>query len=223
MHRHLGVVAIALILVVTLIAAWAVWRDASPEPVEPEPITPGEVGTFAIYTNGDYGFAVMYPTTAVLQEASFTSNHLPNSWRVNARPVSVGVPVLAVITYQTESETAYPRHYEAQVRIGASTDETEVERCLEAGVTEGETALPDTMLGETRFKTFAFESAGMMQYVKGISYRTVHEGACVAIEQIATGSSYRDEPSSEDISDTVLTAEYEKLMAVVQSFSFARP
>jgi hypothetical protein len=64
----------------------------------------------------------------------------------------------------------------------------------------------------------------MMQYAKGVSYRTIHDGACFALEQIETGASYRDDaPSSKDISDTVLQKHYADLATIVQSFSFVQP
>ncbi len=58
------------------------------------------------------------------------------------------------------------------VRIGASKDPKEVAACLKAGSDNGETQLPDAVIGGTTWKAFAFQSAGMMQYLKGVSYRT---------------------------------------------------
>jgi hypothetical protein len=57
-----------------------------------------------------------------------------------------------------------------------------------------------------------------------VSYRTLHEGKCVALEKIATGSHYREDPKSEkDITDAILEAHYVELDQIVQSFTFARP
>lgn len=226
MTRHLTFIGVALVLIITLLSAWAIWRGkvTAPSPEDVAVVPPGEVGTFEIYTNGTFGFSVMYPSTATVMETFEPRYHLPSTWRANALPSGTGEPIVAIVTYTTESDNSYPRYYVAQVRIGASSDPAEVARCTELGVNEGETALPEVTLGGTTFKAFAFQSAGMMQYVKGVSYRAVHEGSCIAVEKVAAGSNYRDDPASErDITDEVLESEYEALSAVVESFSFARP
>jgi hypothetical protein len=63
----------------------------------------------------------------------------------------------------------------------------------------------------------------MGQYAKGISYRTVHEGACFAIDRFETGASHMDAPTASDTPDSTLTAAYDSLDGVVRSFSFAQP
>ncbi len=226
MNRHFLAAFAGLILIVTLLAAWVLWRGRTAElPEEPlAPQAPGELGTFSIYTNGEYGFSVMYPESAVLDEEFDTKYFLPANWRYNALPTGEGEPVLALVTYAIESQDSYPRHFVTQVRIGASTDPAELVRCEQRATEQGEGELPDVTLNGTTYKAFSFQDAGMMQYVRGISYRTVHEGACVAIEKIQTGSSYRDDAASvKDISDETLQAEYEKLTGIIESFSFARP
>ena len=185
--------------------------------------TPSLTGQ-AIFTDGEDGFSIRYPEEYQTDDTFMTFYHLPANWRVNAAPHATGTPVIALIGYRTQSENTYPRYFDAEVRIGVSSDPKEVARCEQVGNHEGETALPDTVIGGATFKVFAFESAGMMQYLKGISYRTVHEGKCFAIEQLQTGSSYREDPmSSKDIPDTTLQAHYNALADVVKTFSFSRP
>jgi len=225
MTRHLLALCSALLLVATLLAAWVVWRGRDDMSVHtPQPVqTPGELGTFSIYTNGEYGFSVMYPNTAIIDETFDEAYFLPDAWRMNALPTGTGTPVIAIVTFMTESDHSYPRHFSTQVRIGASTDPKEVARCEEQASEQGETELPDVTINGTPFKVFSFQDAGMMKYVKGVSYRTVHEGACIAMEAIESGSSYRDDaPSHDDIPDEELQAYYENLHQVIQSFSFAR-
>ncbi|MBU0750373.1 hypothetical protein KKH15_02550 [Patescibacteria group bacterium] len=225
MTRHLLALCSALLLVATLLAAWVVWRgrdDMSPQTQIPAQ-TPGELGTFSIYTNGEYGFSVMYPNSAIIDETFDQAYFLPSVWRMNALPTATGTPVLAIVTFVTESDHSYPRHFSSQVRIGASADPKEVARCEERATEQGEVELPDVTINGTAFKAFSFQDAGMMKYVRGVSYRTVHEGACIAMEAIESGSSYRDDPeSSDDIPDEELQAHYDNLQQVVQSFSFAR-
>lgn len=185
--------------------------------------TPSLAGQ-TVFTDGEYGFTLHYPQE-LATDYTFTSfYHLPAAWRVNTLPEATGTPVLSIIGYRTASDHTYPRYFDAEVRIGASRDPKEVARCETPAVEQSERELPDTILGGTTFKTFSFESAGMMQYLKGVSYRAVHDGACLAIEKIATGSSYRDDPqSAADIPDATLEAAYASLDAIVSSFAFATP
>lgn len=177
----------------------------------------------AIYSNGPYGFTIFYPQSAEVSYTFESSYHLGTAWRANALPEAEGAPIVSIIPYQVGSEDSYPRYFNAMVRIGASVDPAEVARCEAASGTHGETQLPDAVIGTTTWKAFAFESAGMMQYINGVSYRTIHEGRCIAVEKIRTGSSYREEvPSEKDISDEILSKEYEALSSIVESFSFAR-
>ncbi|MDQ1299373.1 MAG: hypothetical protein QG636_41 [Patescibacteria group bacterium] len=177
----------------------------------------------AIYTNGPYGFAIFYPQDAEVSYTFDASYHLGANWRANALGDSEGAPIVSILPFHTESEDSYPRYFNAMVRIGASIDPAEIERCEAAALDQGETVLPDAVIGSKTWKAFAFESAGMMQYANGVSYRTIHEGRCIALERVRTGSSYReDAPSEKDISDEVLSKEYEALSSIVESFSFAR-
>lgn len=177
----------------------------------------------AIYSNGPYGFTIFYPQDAEVSYTFDSSYHLGTNWRANALPDAEGAPIVSIIPFRTESENSYPRYFNAMVRIGASIDPAEIERCEVASLEQGETALPDAVIGSTTWKAFAFESAGMMQYANGVSYRTIHEGRCIALEKVRTGSSYReDAPSEKDISEDMLSSEYAALSSIVESFSFAR-
>lgn len=177
----------------------------------------------AIYSNGPYGFTIFYPQNAEVSYTFEPSYHLGTNWRANALPDGEGVPIVSIVPFHSESENSYPRYFNAMVRIGASVDPAEIERCEVASTDQGETILPDVVIGGATWKAFAFESAGMMQYAKGVSYRTMHEGRCIALEKVRTGSIYREEvPSEKDIAEEILTKEYESLSSIVESFSFAR-
>lgn len=176
----------------------------------------------AIYTNGTYGFTVFYPENAQVANTFDPSYNLGALWRANALPEGQGTPVVSFVTYSVRQENAYPRSFAALVRVGVSSDPKELARCEEAASEQGETMLPDTIISGRPWKTFSFESAGMMQYAQGVSYRTLYEGRCIALEKARTGSSYREEPSSSDIPDETLAREYEKLDAIIERFTLAR-
>lgn len=221
---------IILVIALAAIAGGATWylvhsRQAALAPTTPTATTTSEsLSGEEIYTNGTYGFSVRYPQTAIVEDAFSTTYHLPASWRANADPEAEGTPIVAIVAYETKSDHSYPRYYDAMVRIGVSSDPAELAQCLKADTDQGETALPDVTLGGTVFKAFSFQDAAMMQYLKGVSYRAVHEGSCVAIEKLATGSNYRDDPdSADDIPDAELAKQYDGLAHIVESFAFSRP
>jgi len=181
----------------------------------------------SIYTNGTYGFSIFYPAQDSVESTFDTQYHLPATWRVNALvndggTAATGTPIIAIVGYRTVSSSTYPRYFETEVRIGASSNSQEVDACDTAG--NGETALPDVTINGVVWKVFTLQDDGMMQYLSGTSYRTIHDGQCFALEQIETGSSYRDDPPSPaDIPDATLTQDYKNMASIVQSFSFARP
>lgn len=198
-------------------------NDAFGTGTETATTTPDMHEGLAIYTNGPYGFSLFYPDMAAVNYTFDTSYHLGSSWRANALPEATGTPIVEIVPYAVKSEDSYPRYFNAMVRVGASADPKEVARCEKVGEDQGETELPDAVIGGRTWKAFAFQDAGMMQYASGVSYRMVHEGKCIAMEKVRTGSSYReDAPTDHDIPDATLEAQYEALAPIVESFTFAR-
>lgn len=223
-------ILIGFIVLLAAIAGGVAWylvtsHQEAVGPLQPMATTTAEDLTGeAIYTNGTHGFVIQYPETALVEHAFTSYYHLASTWRANALPNATGTPVVAIITYDTKSDHSYPRYYSSVVRIGVSSDKREIAGCLVPTPDQGETALPDVTFGGVMWKAFAFQNAGMQQYAKGVSYRTLHEGKCVAVEKIAAGSSYRDDPASaDDIPDATLSKQYDGLDRIVQSFMFVRP
>jgi hypothetical protein len=176
----------------------------------------------SIYTNGQFGFSIFYPSQDKVETTFDQQYFLPTTWRVDAFPEATGTPIIALVGYQTGSSDSYPRYFEAEVRVGASANPHEVAAC--DSPTGDEASLPDKIINGVTWKAFVLENVGMMQYLKGISYRTIHDNTCFALEQIETGSDYRDASSSpNDIPDTTLDQHYNNLNSIAESFSFARP
>jgi hypothetical protein len=198
-------------------------NDAFGTQAEVATTTPEMHEGLAIYTNGPYGFSLFYPEMAAVGYGFNATYHLGSSWRANALPEGTGTPVVEIVPYAVTSEDSYPRYFNAMVRIGASADPKELARCEKVGTDEGETPLPDAMIGGRAWKAFSFQSAGMMQYASGVSYRILSEGKCIVMEKVRTGSSYKeDAPSDRDVPDATLEAEYAALSSIVESFTFAR-
>jgi hypothetical protein len=182
--------------------------------------TPSLVG-LSIYTNGQYGFSIFYPGQLKTTGIFDTTYHLQSTWRVNPLPNATGTPIIEILGYETKSDHAFPRYYKNEVRVGASADSREVAACTRAG--NGERALADKLINGVTWKAFTFQDAAMMQYISAISYRTVHDHLCYALEQIEAGASYRDTPDPADIPQAVLDKHYADLSSIIESFTFARP
>ncbi|HYE23238.1 MAG TPA: hypothetical protein VEA92_02170 [Candidatus Paceibacterota bacterium] len=208
----LGVIAMAGI------AWWFGFRNQAnvvPEAAQSPAIELSE--GLAIYTSGEQGFLLAYPEGAEVSE-TFDTQRLPNAWSVSA--TTQGTSLLSITTYRLENETSYPRDYTVLLRIGKSEEPEDLRSCAEAR--NGEMKVEDRSIGGEPWAAFIYGDAAMMQYVAAESYRVVHEEACWAIEAVRTGSSYRENPTSADISDEALAAEFERLDTIVDSFRFAR-
>lgn len=186
----------------------------------PTPEAPGPIGSFSIYTNGEHGFVVSYPRDARIEDMFSSQYHAGTAWRSNALAHATGTPLVAFIVTDIENEFSFPRYYTAQVRIGVSDHPDEIEQCEQAQLEQGEVALPEIVINGERFSTFSFADAGMMQYVKGVSYRTLRDNRCYAIERIASGSSYRESVSENDLTEEELEAQFEALIPIVESIQF---
>lgn len=221
MNRILITIFVLLIIAIGSGAAWyLVSTRNSVLQQTPEPV-PSEEEVAAQYENSTYGFRITYPVGTSVTYEFTPETLLGTAWRMGALPDAIGIPVVAFTPYQVTNDASYPRSFTAQVRIGASTDPREVARCLEAAPGEEIHDSPPVLLGGKEWQMFSYSDAAMMQYVQGNSYRSVHEGACLAVEQIRAGSHYRDDiPSENDIPDSVLDAEYAKLWALISTFTF---
>lgn len=212
--------AVLLALAALMGAGFYFWYTNHPPAQEPQASVTSSDNIFA---SGEYGFTISFPKSYQTDYDFKSFYHLQAYWRANALPDATGTPIVALIGYRSTSDHSFPRYYDAEVRIGISRDPKELARCEVAATDQAEKQLPDVTLGGTVFKAFSFESAGMMQYVKGVSYRVIHDGACYAVEKVATGSSYRDDSASaDDIPQATLDAAYSALDSVVASFQFSK-
>lgn len=185
-----AVVVIALALVG---AVYASYRTRTHTPVVME-ATPREVDptSLGIYSNGEYGFSLFYPATAILSEsAALKEDSIP--WRTNGG--NEGVPVLQIALTHSIA------------RIGIQVGNTEKEDCLKASQAEKE--LPQIKVGSTTWSVFTFNRLGTEQEVKVTSYRTMHKADCVAFETF------------EPLSSTLDVAERDQLSALFESITLS--
>ena len=203
---------------------------AGPQGPSAPPSTVPSATTDALktYTNDAYGFEIAHPSNMTIDEKLDYSDlpkywrDLPKDWRWNAPKQSKGKPIVRIIGYHVTNESSYPRDFDTEIRIGASSAPADVASCYKNDATgEGKPPQEVTING-IAFKKFDVSDAAMMHYVKGASYRTIHNDTCFAIEHLMRGSSYRDAPSPKDISQEELNAKYEALADIVRTFRFTK-
>lgn len=163
MTRFGWMVLVSVLLVIA--GAIGVWFVISTQFVKPVPSpeatsTPQtDLSDRSIYTNGEYGFSVIYPGSDAVAE-TFTP------WRSGT--TATGTPLLSI----TDPE--------GSIRIGASSDAKEVKACEKAG--PAEKLGTDMHVGSTTLKAFTHDQLGTEKEIRITSYRAVHENACIALE-----------------------------------------
>ena len=185
-----------------------------------------EVPKLSVYKNSEYGFEISYPGNLVATTTFNNYYHLGTAWRADAlldnNGNATGEPIVSIPVYRVNNSNngayvSYPLYYDAELRIGVSSDPKDVQTCL---LSTNETLGVSETINGINFSKFIIQSAGMMQYLEGVSYRTIRNNTCYAIEQLKTGSSYRDAPNSKDIPDPVLGSYYNQIPDIIKTFKF---
>ena len=210
-----SVLVILIVAAIEIIGAFIFYKIYSPKPRS----------GLSVYNNVKYGFSLEYPDKLIPQKTFKSFYHLSNKWRAEIFTDNPkGVPVVSIPIFQIDNNTgvykSYPLYYDVEVRVGVSDDPSDVKNCL-ISTQESATSTIVTING-TDFWKFDLSNAGMMQYLKGYSYRTIHNNECFVMEQLATGSSYRESPNPNDISDNVLNSYFNSAGKIIESFKFTR-
>lgn len=176
-----------------------------------------------LYTNQKYNFSLVYPATAKIDESIVMFHDLGNKWRVNAGDFfGQGITTVKLVTIDTNgiaTNKPYPLFYTSQVRVGISEDTKD---CYVKDMGYDNQKVTDVAINGINFKRFDFSDAAMMKYVQGVSYRTIHNNLCYAVEQVRHGSSYKDETMKPGLSQATLDAYYTAADQVLKTFKFTK-
>ncbi|MDB5190382.1 MAG: hypothetical protein JWN49_708 [Parcubacteria group bacterium] len=153
-----------------------------------------DLSSLAIYSSGTYGFSFFYPATATVTDQFSSSTNTGRAWREN--PLATGTLITRIAVDGGE------------VRIGMSQAIKELTACTKTG--PAEKAVADINMGSTTWKAFSFDKLGTDVEQHVMSYRTLHDKACFALEAFAPRVG-------------VSTTTQSGLDAVIQSFTFAQP
>ena len=104
-----------------------------------------------------------------------------DGWALYAAAGSTGTPLVALVVEGSNEVTS------AEMRIGRSTATADIATCA-ALPAEATGAAATAEVGGVRFTRFSASDAAMSHYQSVESYRTVHDGACYAIDLIIAGT-----------------------------------
>lgn len=209
--------------------------DCVTEPDEPATTSPVVGGTpiksnpiindtLSGYANSEYNFTMRFPKYIQTRNDFTTFYTLPSNWRLNAAANNQGKAIVSFPIFKVDqggiaTGKAYPLFFTSEVRVGVSPN---IEHCYDTDAGYTSQKVTNVTINGITFKRFSSEDAGMMKYTQAESYRTIHNKTCYVLEQVKSGSSYRDETMTAGISDATLTKYYSIGESIIQTFKFTK-
>lgn len=147
----------------------------------------------------------------------FRSSQLANgTWKSFAPPDSHGQPVLALTVPGSD------KIKDAEIRIGASRAAKEVHGCTTPPPAVRPGSAATRHINGVAFTTFEAADAAMSHRLDVHAYRTVHDGACYAIDLLVFGvnPAVYDPPAAPPFSDAHAFA---AMRGALQSLRFMQP
>lgn len=197
----------------------------SPSSKKATTLSSGNTAGYLTYSNAEHGFILKYPSY-VKTSQNFTSFHeLGNNWRLNALPANQGKSVIEFIIWSVDQgvysrgKETYPLYFTADVRVGISLNTKE---CYANGLGYATQKVTDVTINGVPFKKFSSSEGGTMKYTEAESYRTIRNKTCFVIEQIKSGSSYRDELMKTGTTDATLTSYYKTGETIIRTLTFTK-
>ncbi|MBU6417568.1 MAG: hypothetical protein KJS83_10415 [Xanthomonadaceae bacterium] len=128
-----------------------------------------------------WGFHIDKPPGWTLRR-DFQSSYLANGgWKTFAAPGSRGEPVLSLVVPGSNHIT------DAEIRIGASRDPAEVQRCTAPPPAARAASVATQRINGVSFTTFEAADAAMSHRLTVHAQRVVRGGACFAIDMLVFG------------------------------------
>lgn len=168
------------------------------------------------FVSDAWGFHIDAPPGWTLRR-DFQSSYLSNgAWKTFAAPESRGEPILSLTVPGSNQIT------DAEIRIGASRDPAEVQRCTAPPSAVRAGGVATQRIHGIPFTTFEAADAAMSHHLDVHAWRVVHDGACYAIDLLVFGVNPQvyDPPATPPFSDAHA---FDAMRAVIQTFAFEQP
>lgn len=188
-------------------------------------LTTGNIAGFYSYANATYNFSIQYPPKVQPLTSFATFHEIGNNWRLNAGQANQGKSVVSFSLYNIDQgsystgKQTYPLYFTAEVRVGVSPN---VQECYTKDAGYANQTITNVTINGIAFKRFSSSDTGMQKYTQAESYRTIHNKACYVLEQIRSGSSYKDEKMTVGKTDAELMSYYNLGEKIVKTFKFTK-
>lgn len=174
------------------------------------------------YSNDAYGFQFRYPPQFTVTGSFPSFYHVTNGWMQGVftgdRGTTTETAIVRLLIDEKKSSAGEEQYYyyDAELRIGASREAHDVASCSTADDAMSSSTL---RINGTDFTVFDTSQAGMSQSAEVQSYRTVHNGACIAIESIVTfgGTGANAEAIGKP---SLREGDKEVMKAIIRTFAF---
>lgn len=188
--------------------------DNTPQPqAAASAVTSSSRGSRNTFVNRAWNFRIDVPTGWTLRR-DFESSYLANgAWKTFAAPDSRGKPVLSLTMPGSNRIT------DAEIRIGASREPAEVQRCTAPPSSVRAGSIASQRINGIDFTTFEAADAAMSHHLDVHAFRVVHGSACYAIDLLVYGVNPQvyDPPATPPFSDAHA---FDAMLAVIQTFAF---
>lgn len=183
----------------------------------------GNTTGFYSYNSSEYGFTIKFPSYVQMRNSFSTFHEIGNNWRLYAGPANQGKPVASFSVYSIDQGTyptgkqSYPLYFTSEVRVGVSPN---VKECyaLDAGFANEK--VTNVTINGVAFKKFSTSEAVTTKYTQAESYRTIHNNKCYVLEQIKSGTTYRDSTMTSGTAESTLTGYYNAGETIIKTFKF---
>jgi hypothetical protein len=188
-------------------------------------LTTGNIKGFYSYANLPYSFSLQYPSYAKALTSFTTFHEIGSNWRLYPGQANQGKSVVAFSIYNVDqgiysgNKSTYPLYFTAEVRVGVSTN---TKNCYAVDPSYPNEKVANAIINGVTFKKFSTSDAAMMKYSQAESYRTIHNNFCYVIEQIKSGTIYRDEKMTMGTTDAQLETYYNLGEKVIKTFKFTK-
>jgi len=214
---HAGVRGSCLLALSVVLAACSGGNTAdAPSPASaPQAETNSAPEASPAFVSQAWGFRIDVPSGWTLRR-DFQSGYLASgAWKAFAAPDSQGEPVLSLTVPGSNHIT------DAEIRIGASRDPVEVQRCTAPSSAVVAGSVATQRVNGIPFTTFEAADAAMSHHLNVHALRVVHGGACYAIDLLVYGVNPQvyDPPATPPFADAHA---FGAMRAVIQTFRFER-
>ncbi|MFA6608306.1 MAG: hypothetical protein WCT07_00095 [Candidatus Paceibacterota bacterium] len=190
-----------------------------------KPTAINETVGFHSYVNTEYNFSIKYPPYVQVRPGFSTFHEIGNNWRLYAGQFNQGKPLVSLSIYSIDQgqystgHQDYPLYFTSEVRIGVSPN---VKECYTSDSSFPNQKVTNVIINGVTFKRFSTVETSGTKYTSSESYRIIHNNNCYAIEQIKSGTNYRDSLMSPGVADSALTNYYNTGETIVKTFRFTK-